>query len=376
MRSLLLALSLPANLALTSCVGLAHANEPASASVAEWRGVDLSYVNELEACGARYRDREGYRDPYAILADAGANVVRLRLWHTPTWTNYSTLEDVKVSIRRARALDMKVLLDFHYSDDWVHPGKQIVPAAWAGQSDEELAASLGAYTEDVLRELEEEGLLPEYVQIGNETNTDLLIEDEVAEDAAVDWERNVLFFRAGVTAVSRVERDTGKDIGVMLHIAQPENVEPWFDAGAAAGLPDFDIIGLSYYDKWSSAPLESIGPWIARLRAKYAKDVVIVETAYPWTLGSSDQAGNLLGEDSLASGYPATREGQQRYLSALNSAVVDNGGLGIVYWEPAWISSSCNTRWGQGSHWENATLFDFRGRLLPGADFLQGPIEP
>lgn len=360
-------------LILSSCVGSAAAPRNERSPVAEWRGVDLSYVNELEACGARYRDESGYRDPYAIMADAGANVVRLRLWHTPTWTDYSTLEDVKRSIRRARDQNMEVLLDFHYSDDWVHPGKQIVPAAWAGQSDEELAASLGAYTDSVLRELDAEGLLPEYVQIGNETNTDMLIDEEVAETAPINWERNVRFFIAGVTAVRTVERDTGSDIGVMLHIAQPENVEPWFDAGAAAGLPDFDIIGLSYYGKWSSTPLEAIGPWIARLRAKYSKDVVIVETAYPWSLGSADQASNLLGEDSLEPGYPATRRGQQRYLDALNRAVVDNGGLGLVYWEPAWISSDCSTRWGQGSHWENATLFDFNGRILPGAGFLQGP---
>ena len=339
-------------------------------------GVDLSYVNELEACGAVYRDQAGVRDPYAILADAGANVVRLRLWHSPNWTNFSTLDDVKLSIRRAKANKMKVLLDFHYSDDWVHPGQQIVPAAWAGQSDEQRAASLGAYTKSVLRSLDKDGLLPEYVQIGNETNTEMLIDKVVAENAAINWPRNVLFFKAGVTAVRVVERETGRPVRVMLHIAQPENIEPWLDAAAVAGLPDFDIIGLSYYEKWSTTPLAAIGPKIARLRAKYRKDVVIVETAYPWTLKSNDQAGNLLGQDSVSPGYPATPAGQQRYMSELMRAVTGNGGLGIVYWEPAWISSSCKTRWGQGSHWENATLFDFRGRLLPGAKFLKAPTAP
>ena len=372
MRSLFFSLLASSCVALTSCATMAETTGPSSPAIAEWRGVDLSYVNELEDCGARFRDSRGYRDPYAIMADAGANVVRLRLWHSPTWTTYSTLQDVKRSIRRARERGMRVLLDFHYSDDWAHPGKQLVPAAWAGQSDEQLATSLGSYTEDVLRELDRDGLLPEYVQIGNETNTDLLIGQEVAENAPINWARNILFFRAGVTAVRRVERDTGRRIRVMFHIAQPENVEPWFDAAAAAGLPDFDIIGLSYYEKWSTAPLEAIGPWIARLRRRYAKDVVIVETAYPWTFESADQMGNLLGEDSVSPGFPATRRGQQRYLSALNRAVVDNGGLGLVYWEPAWISSDCRTRWGQGSSWENAALFDFSGRLLPGAEFLRG----
>lgn len=356
---------------LSGCVNTAGVSDQPLPAVAEWRGVDLSYVNELEACGGRYRDDSGFRDPYAILADAGANVVRLRLWHTPTWTEYSTLADVKRSIRRARDHGMRVLLDFHYSDDWVHPGKQIVPSAWVGQTDQELAASLGEYTESVLMELESEGLLPEFVQIGNETNTDMLIDEEVAEDAPVDWQRNVRFFVSGVTAVRNVERETGSSIEVMIHIAQPENVERWLDGGIEAGLPDFDILGISYYEKWSSMPLTAIGRWVSLARQKYGKDIVIVETAYPWTLDGVDQANNLLGEDSLSSGYPATRRGQQRYLNDLNRAVVENGGLGLVYWEPAWISSDCSTRWGQGSHWENATLFDFQGRLLPGAGFLQ-----
>jgi arabinogalactan endo-1,4-beta-galactosidase len=353
--------------------GCAAAQAPSGAAPQDstWRGVDLSYVNELEACGAKYRDDTGYQDPYAILARAGANVVRLRLWHSPDWTTYSTLDDVKQSIRRAKANNMKVLLDFHYSDDWVHPGKQIVPKAWAGQSDDELAASLGKYTKSVLRSLDQDGLLPDYVQIGNETNTDMLIDKEVPEAAPINWQRNVKFFIAGVTAVRTVEKQTGKTVRVMLHVAQPENIEPWLDAAAPAGLPDFDIIGLSYYEKWSSMPLAAIGPKIARLRAKYGKDVVIVETAYPWTLKWNDQMGNLLGEDSLSPGYEASPEGQRRYLMQLQHSVTANGGLGIVYWEPAWISSSCKNRWGTGSSWENAALFDFKGRLLPGAAFLK-----
>ena len=107
------------------------------------------------------------------------------------------------------------------------------------------------------------------------------------------------------------------------------------------------------------------------LRQRYDKDVVVVETAYPWTLGSNDPAANLLGEDSLIDGYPASIDGQARFLEALAAAVRDAGGLGVIYWEPAWISTECSTRWGQGSHWENAALFDFDGRLHDGARFLE-----
>lgn len=336
-----------------------------------WRGVDLSYVNELEDCGATYKGNSKDTDPYAIFARAGANIVRLRLWHSPSWTRYSTFEDVKKSILRAKNRKMQVLLDFHYSDDWAHPGKQIIPDAWKNaQSDEEIGQRLYAYTYDVLTKLANERLLPEYVQIGNEINTDMLILKEVDERAPITWKRNVIFLNAGIRATRQVSLEQGNSIGILLHIAQPEYVEPWFDDAVAAGLSDFDIIGISYYAKWSKMPFDLMEYAVKRLRYKFNKDVVIVETAYPWTRRGNDSAANLLGEDSLFKGYPATKAGQRRQLIDLTQAVINGGGRGIVYWEPAWISSSCKTRWGQGSHWENAALFDFSGKLHQGAEFL------
>lgn len=341
-----------------------------------WRGVDLSYVNELENCGATYSDNSGRTDPYKILNAAGANIVRLRLWHNPQWTNYSNLDDVKKSISRARESNMQVLLDFHYSDDWTHPGKQLIPAAWkSATSDTSLAQMLHDYTRATLLELEVEGLLPDFVQIGNETNTEMLLTKEAEENSSINWNRNVKFLNAGIKATRDVSKRLNKPIGIMLHIAQPENVEPWFHDAAKAGVLDFDMIGISYYSKWSKMPFSMMELAIKRIRSQFNKDVVIVETAYPWTLKNNDPADNLLGQDSLIEGYPATKFGQQQHLNDLMQVVVENGGLGVVYWEPAWISSKCKTRWGEGSHWENATLFDFNGRLLKGAEFLGKEYE-
>lgn len=336
-----------------------------------WRGVDLSYVNELEDCGATYRHDDTVADPYLIMADAGANIVRLRLWVNPDWTRYGTLADVRTSLGRARAAGMRTLLDFHYSDDWAHPGKQLRPSSWPPADDvERLSAALAGYTTETLLALDEEGLMPDVVAIGNEINTDMLIDDEVSDTAEIDWQRNVRILNAGIRAVRNLAVDPSKRPAVMLHIAQPEFVMPWFDAGIRAGLDDFDMIGVSYYPKWSSTPFDQITDSVAKIRERYGSDVVIVETAYPWTLEGNDGASNLLGEDSLVDGYPATPGGQRRFLSDLQAAVRDGGGLGIVYWEPAWVSTSCRTRWGEGSHWENAALFDFDNRLLPGAEFL------
>lgn len=359
---------LPATVAL---LGLVFSARVAATSLPAWRGVDLSYVNELEDCGARYTNAAGDSDPYAILAAAGANIVRLRLWHSPDWTPYSTRDDVRRSIRRARANGMRVLLDFHYSDDWAHPGKQLVPKAWRELDDDALAGALGAYTEQTLEGLARDGLLPDVVQVGNEINTDLMISGEVDERTPVRWSRNAPLINAGIEAVRRVARRHDHPIRVMLHVAQPENVVGWFDGARAAGVEDFDLIGVSYYPRWSSTPFSGIGPFVARLRERYQRDVVIVETAYPWTLEATDEAHNLLGADALVAGFPASIDGQRRWLLELQRQVRSHGGLGIVYWEPAWISTRCETRWGRGSHWENATLFDSSsGALHAGAAFL------
>ena len=337
-----------------------------------WRGVDLSYVNEMEDCGAVYRYEGEAADPYAIFANKGANIVRLRFWHNPDWTEYGTLADVTRSIRRARRHDMAVLLDFHYSDDWADPGNQIIPAAWrSAKITGELAQLLHDYTYETLMTLYGRGLLPEYVQVGNEINTELLLTEEAPEHTPINWERNATLLNAGISAVRRASEDSGQAIGLMLHIAQPENVVPWVNAASEAGILDFDIIGVSYYAKWSKMPFNRVEEVIRLLRQRYGKDVIIVETAYPWTLRYNDQAHNILGTDSLIDGYPATQDGQRRMLIDLMRAVLKGGGLGVVYWEPAWVSTRCRTRWGQGSHWENAALFDFYpGGLHQGADFL------
>ena len=337
-----------------------------------WRGVDLSYVNEMEDCGAVYRYEGEAADPYAIFANKGANIVRLRFWHNPDWTEYGTLADVTRSIRRARRHDMAVLLDFHYSDDWADPGNQIIPAAWrSAKITGELAQLLHDYTYETLMTLYGRGLLPEYVQVGNEINTELLLTEEAPEHTPINWERNATLLNAGISAVRRASEDSGQAIGLMLHVAQPENVVPWVDAASEAGIQDFDIIGVSYYAKWSKLPFNRVEEVIRLLRQRYGKDVIIVETAYPWTLRYNDRAHNILGADSLIDGYPATQDGQRRMLIDLMRAVLKGGGLGVVYWEPAWVSTRCRTRWGQGSHWENAALFDFYpGNLHQGADFL------
>ena len=333
-------------------------------------GADLSYVNEMEDCGATYRDADNQeKDVYEIFNDAGTNMVRLRLWHNPTWTDYSTLQDVKKAIRRAKNLQIKVLLDFHYSDTWADPNKQEIPAAWASSIDdtEKLSQLLYQYTYDVLKELATQDLLPDIVQVGNEINAMMLQQGELSWP--IDWERNSTILNKGIRAVRNVAKETNKDIGVMLHIAQPENALYWFRDATQNEVIDFDWIGLSYYPKWSEYKLHNVDQPVRELIQTYKKKLMIVETAYPFTLENADTANNILGSDALINGYLATQQGQLDYLNDLTNKIKDAGGSGVIYWEPAWISTSCKTLWGTGSHWDNATLFDTNGKANLGINF-------
>ena len=147
----------------------------------------------------------------------------------------------------------------------------------------------------------------------------------------------------------------------------------WFNEAARAGLEDYDVMGISYYSQWSSVPLAELSDRIEALVSSFApRDLLVVETGYPWTLSGADGANNILGRDALESGYPATPAGQKMYLTDMTQAVFDGGGGGVVYWEPGWVSTRCRTLWAQGSHWENATFFNFRegNEVLPGIDFI------
>ncbi|RSK41896.1 glycoside hydrolase family 53 protein [Mangrovimonas spongiae] len=336
-------------------------------------GADLSYVNEMEDCGATYKDANGNtKDPYTIFQEAGTNLVRVRLWHNPTWTNYSNLEDVKTTIQRAKAKGMDVLLDFHYSDTWADPSKQEIPAAWLSEIDntEALGELLYDYTYNTLEELSDNNLLPEIVQVGNEINGMILQQGELVWP--IDWQRNAHLINKGIEAVRNISTEKNKDIQVMLHIAQPENGLWWFEQATDNGITDYDWIGLSYYPIWSDYNLNNVGTAFSTLINTYNKRLMIVETAYPFTMTDNDSAGNILSNDALVSGYSATQQGQLGYLNQLQSIVENAGGEGIVYWEPAWVSTSCSTQWGQGSHWDNATLFDHNNQATLGMQFYNG----
>lgn len=346
-------------------------------------GADQSYVNEMEDCGADFKENGVSKDVYQIFEDHGCNLVRLRLWHTPSWYDalnsgkrYSDLTDLKKSIQRSKDQGMKVLLDFHLTDNWADPGSQLVPVAWLPVVNdlEILQDSLYNYIFSVLTTLKTENLLPEMVQIGNETNKGILLSPEQNSVWTLDWSRNAPLFNTAIQAV----RDIDSTIEIGLHIADPAAVEWWMEQFTTNGVNDFDFIGMSYYWAWHMpVSIAETGAIIRRLISSYpGKEVMIAETGYIWTTQFQDQANNNIG--TVHPDYlPISPQKQKEWLIDLTTEVIAAGGSGVIYWEPSWVSTSCRTQWGQGSHYENATFFDFDQNLHEpgGIEWMEYPYE-
>lgn len=343
-------------------------------------GADLSYVNQILEHGGVYRDNGQVKDPYRIFKDHGANLVRLRLWHTPTWTKevygsagtkmYNDLADVIVAIRRSKNAGLTVNLDFHYSDTWADPQKQGIPAAWVGLDFNTLKDSVYQYTFQVLKTLSDEGLMPEMVQIGNEIDPGMLL--PLGGYASNGWPKLGELINSGIKAVRDVSKHSDIKPMVILHVAQPENVESWFSNVTLSGdVSDFDILGFSYYSKWSDISIGDISRYVTNFKKAFKKEVMIVETTYPWTIENADTYSNIFNAGDAEPGYPITPEGQLKYMVDLTKAIMDGGGMGIMVWEPAWISSAAKDPWGTGSAWDNCTFFDFDGNVNQGMGFMQ-----
>jgi arabinogalactan endo-1,4-beta-galactosidase len=339
-------------------------------------GADLSYVNEMEDCGVVYKENNQPVAPFQLFADHNCGIVRLRLWHTPAWYDslnsghrYSDLADVRKSILRAKAANMKVLLDFHFSDNWADPQKQRVPAAWEGVVNNLplLKDSVYNYVKSTLLSLHADGLLPDMVQIGNETNKGIILSPQ--QDASgwvLDWPRNAALFNRAIEAVRDVETQTGQYVKVALHIAGPAEAGWLMQGFWSNGVHDFDVIGMSYYWAWHKpTDIADAANVVAQLKQTYlGKEVMFFETGYIWTTQSNDSAANIISE-THPDYSPASPENQRKWLVDMTQAVINKGASGVIYWEPAWVSSPCWTQWGQGSHQEHATFFDFNSNMLP-----------
>ena len=357
-------------------------------------GADLSYVNQILDHGGLYKDQGEIRTPYRIFKDHGANLVRLRLWHNPLWTKevygtsgtqlYNDLKDVEKAVQLSKEQGMAVLLDLHYSDTWADPGKQGIPKAWQPIKDiSVLKDSVYNYTFKTLSYLNGKGLMPELVQIGNETNCGMLYTDAPAEFpscnvcTAGQWQRLGEVINSGIQAVNDVALSSAIKTKIILHVADPKNVEWWFDHVTTEGkVENFEIIGFSYYPIWhTTVSLEQLSESVAKFKSRYSKEIMILETGYPWTNEGNDSYHNIFGSQSPVENYSYSIQGQANLLKKIIQEVISGGGRGVIYWEPAWISSKAKDLWGTGSSWENNTFFDFQGNVNATIDFMNSDYE-
>lgn len=346
-------------------------------------GVDLSMLYEIEKMGGKFYENGIQKDCLEILRDNGVNWVRLRIWNDPADESGKplgggncTYVNMTEIAQRAKKLGMKVLVDFHYSDWWADPGKQNKPKAWKNLHGEDLKKALYQYTKDVLKYMKDHQALPDMVQIGNEINNGFLWPDgQIFGQESGGFDGLVTLLKEAIKAV----REIDPRIRVMIHLAEGGNnsLFRWFfDALVERGI-EFDVIGVSYYPYWHGT-LQDLSSNLNDISVRYDKDVVIVETAYAWTLDDADGYTNIFGIEQI-SGYKPTVRGQRSFLRDLIMvlrSVSENRGIGFFYWEGAWIPVK-DVGWkdGEGNPWENQTLFDFTGNVLDSIGIFNQSIE-
>jgi len=341
-------------------------NEPKTAPIANRLsilGADVSSLQHALDLGAKYYDENGSQaDPLQILKDHGVNYIRLRVWVNPSsgYNNKATLVQFASLVK---SKDMKLLIDFHYSDTWADPEHQAKPASWANHTFSQLEADVYDHTHDICSGLKSAGAIPDMVQIGNEINPGMLLPD----GSTSNWDNLAALLKQGYNAA----KACSPLIQVMLHIANAGDKTgalQWFDNAQLHGA-QWDVIGLSYYSYWHGTT-SAMTSTVKEMGSRYGKPVVIVETAYPFTLSENDDEKNVIGSLSqLPSDYPATPAGQSRNLKAVLNAARSGGATGVFYWEPTWTAVRGNG-WdpvnpNSGSQWENQALFDYDGKALP-----------
>ena len=342
------------------------------------KGADVSMLPEMEKLGAKFYDTDGTQmDELQIMKNHGVNWIRLRIWNNPKegpggGGNTDEARALEMT-KRAKALGMKVLIDFHYSDWWADPGKQVTPKAWQGHSKDQLVKDVYNYTKKVMQNFQKAGVQPEMIQIGNEVKSGMLW--PIGQLPSQDGDKAFSELMAsGLKAI----RDCDPDHKTKLMVHLPDGGDNafyrnFFDTLINKnGVGDFDVIGLSYYPFWHG-PMANLRQNLNDISARYNKDVIVVETAFGYTNENFDNNKNCYGPDEeRIGGFRSTVQGQASGLRAVMEALADvpNGrGTGMFYWEPDWYAvAGAGWKTGEGNEWDNLAMFDKNGKALDSWD--------
>lgn len=329
------------------------ANDPPAETNTFISAVDISNYPVIRTSNPIFYDSDGSsKDFITILKSKGINTIRLKLWVSPS-DGHSGLNEVKQFSEELKKKDFKIWLTLHYSDTWADPGQQQLPYQWQDISYSALKDSVFNYTKKVVTQLQ-----PDYIQIGNEINSGFL-----HPHGNISNIKNFIeLLQKGILAV----RENSGNTKIILHYAGIENAE-WFFANLTT--LDYDIIGLSYYPIWHGKSLENLKTVMTNLSETYHKDVVIAETAYPFTLNWNDWTNNLAGLENqlILPDFPASEKGQKDFVKSickLTKEIPNSKGIGFCYWGAELIAWNGNQST-NGSPWENQAIFDFQNKVLP-----------
>lgn len=282
------------------------------------KGADVSWLTEMEKDRKFYTPAGEEKECMALLKDLGANAIRLRVWVNPTG-GWCARQDVVVKAKRAKALGLRVMIDFHYSDTWADPQHQTPPEAWKGYTFAQMKEAVAAHTVDVLSALKQADVDVEWVQVGNETPDGFLWNDDntaaaktVTGRASANARNFAAYELAGYNAVKKVYPEAK----VIVHIDEGQKLDKYtwiFDLLKQNG-GKWDVIGMSLYPEegtWQTTVTTCLAN-IKTLHTRYGTDVMICEIGMPW---NSPQAAPMLKK---------MKEG----CMAIHACE------GIFYWEP------------------------------------------
>ncbi|KAH4112897.1 arabinogalactan endo-beta-1,4-galactanase [Parastagonospora nodorum] len=306
-----------------------------------FKGVDWSSLLIEEKAGKTYKNSAGQTQPLeTILKSSGVNTVRQRIWVNPSDGNYNLDYNIKLA-KRAKAAGLKIYLDFHYSDSWADPGKQVVPAAWKSLSKDALVKQVYDYTKNVINTFATNGLGLDIVSIGNEITPGLLF--PVGKLGSGEGAANVAALLKSASRAIK-ESNMSPKPQIMIHLDNGwkwDTQKWWYDTILAAGLSssDFDIQGISYYPFYNAAAtLSALSSSMNNMASRYGKQVMVVETNWP---SYCPNPSTSFPSDTTS--IPISVDGQTQWMKELAKRVVavPNGkGTGLFYWEPAWIDNA------------------------------------
>ena len=302
-------------------------------------GADVSSYLSIDKSGASFYDFEGNKvdmDGYfRLLKESGLDIVRFRVWNDPFdekgrgygGGNCDTSAAVTMG-KSATKAGLQVMIDYHYSDFWADPGKQMTPKAWLLMSDDEKEAALEEFTRESLTALKDAGVNVTIVSVGNETDNGMSGEK--------GWTEKCALYNAG----SRAVREVFPDAKVALHFSNPEHDYVTYARHISDCSVDYDIFGTSYYPYWHGT-LENLTEVMSEIAEMTGKRVMVLETSWAYTLDDGDGSGNTVSHESNSANpfYSFSVQGQADEIASVTGAIADVGdaALGMMYWEPSWI---------------------------------------